>query len=1029
MDSRATGAQWSGGKAMNRCRRLVGYTLLEVALLAGACSPGGDSATTTAAPATTSPATTTTTAAPATTTGAPAPEPEIFVNLVWHQHQPRYPLDENGVVTRPWVRVHATKDYYDMAALVEEFPDLHVTFNLTPPLLLQLEELAGGTKDIYWTTAEVPAAELTDEQMKFLMERFFDTNSQVIARFPRYQELADKRTAAGGFSAPIDTFEEAEYRDLQVLFNLAWTDPSFLASAPLDGLVAKGRDFAEDDKATVFTEHLRIIKEVIPLHARLWESGQIEVTTTPLAHPILPLIADTSLATVGDPAALLPDNRFRQVMDADEHVAAGLDVAERLLGTRPTGMWPGEGSVAELVMWLFSKNGVEWVATGQEVLANSIGIGSFTRDSAEVVEQADLLYRPRSADVTNRDPVAMYFRDGRLSDLIGFEYSNRSADEAADDLISRLQAIRGRLGELDPEPDVPYVVSIILDGENAWENYPNDGIDFLRALYGRLTSTDGITTITPSDYLARFGEPEVVSEVHPGAWFQPNFATWIGEPEEATAWDYLFTVREDLAAAERSGQHDETTLQAARRAMLFAEGSDWFWWYGDDQDSGDDGYFDRAYRDLLRSVYAELGQTPPGFLEVPIIPQLPIIPTRAAGELATIIVDGAIEDAWADQGAVTAGDIEFGWAFDTDNLYMRSSGVDAPLSLYLGTPEGKTVATALDGSILGYGATVRVDVAAAGTACIGPADIDSCLPELDVVVGAAATELAIPLSTLGALEPGDRLLLKAMTADGELLPAEGPIPLQVPDISNVDVVLSIVDPSGDDHGPGTYTYPTDAVFAAGSYDLTLFEVGTEGDDVVFSFEVDARIQNPWGSPRGLSVQTFDVYIDTDPGAGTGARELIAGRNAALAAGNGWEYGITLEGWQPAIYTADPDGTTIETTPSFDVAVFGDKGKVQMRIDRSLFADGDLSSWGYAVAVMSQEGFPSSGVRRVRDVGADSGQWVLGGAPPDANHTRIVDVAWAMPGEQETLLSSYPAVNDMGGLTADDFGVIPLILAE
>jgi alpha-amylase/alpha-mannosidase (GH57 family) len=940
--------------------------------------------------------------------------PEIYVNLMWHQHQPRYPLDENGVVTRPWVRVHATKDYYDMAALVEEFPDLRVTFNLTPGLLLQLEELGNGTKDIYWATAEVPAAGLTDEHKKFLMERFFDTNPQIIARFPRYQELADKRTAAGGFSAPITTFDEAEYRDLQVLFNLAWTDPSFLAVAPLDALVARGRDFAETDKTTLFDEHLRIINEVIPIHQRLWEAGQIEVTTTPLAHPILPLIADTSLASVGDPAALLPADRFRQVKDADLQVQAGLEVAERLLGARPTGMWPGEGSVAELVMWLFSKNDVEWVATGEEVLANSIGIGSFNRNSTEVVEQADLLYRPRLADVTNREPVAMFFRDGRISDLIGFEYSGTPANEAADDFIGRLEAIRAQLATIDPNPERPYLVSIILDGENAWEHYPNDGIDFLRALYGKLTGTAGITTITPGEYLERFPDPEVVSEVHPGAWFQPNFATWIGEPEEATAWDYLFAVREDLAAAERSGDHDQATLDAALQAMLFAEGSDWFWWYGADQDSGDDGYFDRAYRSLLRNVYLELGEQPPAFLDVPIIPQVPIAPDRTSGELATIEIDGTFEDLWANQGAATIDGVEFGWAFDKDNLYLRGTGLPAPISLYLGTPQGKKVATAIDGSVLGYGATVRIDIAVGGLTCISPADVvDSCINELTTVTRGDDFELAVPLAVLGALEPGDNLLLKVATAAGELVPVQGPIPVQVPDISNIEVALAASDPNDDDHGPGTYTYPTDAVFTAGSYDLTRFEVGTEGDDVVFTFEVFARIENPWGSPRGLSVQTFDVYIDTDPGAGTGAQELIDGRNAALAAGNGWEYGITLEGWDPAIYVAEADGTTTETKPSFGVAVFGDKGKVQMRIDRSLFADGDLADWGYAVAVMSQEGFPSPGVRRIRDVGT-GGQWQLGGAPPGDGHTRIIDVIWPASGESEPLLAE---------------GIIPLLLVD
>lgn len=254
---------------------------------------------------------------------------------------------------------------------------------------------------------------------------------------------------------------------------------------------------------------------------------------------------------------------------------------------------------------------------------------------------------------------------------------------------------------------------------------------------------------------------------------------------------------------------------------------------------------------------------------------------------------------------------------------------------------------------------------------------------------------------------------------------------QVPDISNVEVFLDVEDPEGDDHGPGSYTYPLDGVFGAGSYDLKRFQVGTEGDAMVFIFEVVAPIQNPWGSPRGLSVQTFDVYIDTDPGAGTGARLLIPGRNAALAEGSGWEYAITVEGWDPAIYVAAQDGSWEETKPSFNVITFGDKGKVVVRVPRSLLAVGDPTSWGYAAAVMSQEGFPSSGVRRVRDVEPAAQQWRVGGAPADVNHTRIIDVAWPEAGVQEQLLSGYETIASgrIDDLGPDDFGVVPLNSVE
>ena len=946
-------------------------------------------------------------------------DPGFYLMLMWHQHQPRYPLLADGTVSRPWVRVHATKDYYDMASLIEEYPGVSVTFNLTPILLLQLEELANGTKDVYWTHTEIPADELTPDQREFVIGRFFDVNPRIVARFPRFSELADLR---GSRDSNLD-WQVEELRDLQVLFNLAWTDPDFLAVDPLAALVEQGRDFSEGDKQVVLGEHLRLVKEVISLHARLWDEGRIEVTTTPFAHPILPLIADTALASVGDPAAVLPENRLREVDDSNEHVVRGLDTAERLLGRRPVGMWPGEGSVAQLVMWLFSKNGVEWVASGEDVLAKSLDLGSFTRDGQDLVLEGADLYRPWAAQVANRDPVAMFFRDGLLSDLIGFEYSGMEAETATDNFMKRLRNIRDSLDiEAARAADRPYVVSVILDGENAWENYENDGKDFLNALYRRLSESDFVQTITPSQYLERFADPEPLGEVWPGAWFQPNFATWIGEDEESTAWDYLYRVRQDLKKAEGSPNYE-----AAFEKMLFAEGSDWFWWYGSDQSSGDDGYFDRAYRELLGQVYDALGQDRPSFVAVPIIPEQPEVADAAPESLLPVQIDGRYED-WKGAGRYDGVLEGLEYAFDRDSLYLRvkSGGLNGYL-IYLGAPAGVKEATTANGTPLGFGAT---HVVGAGEDGCGVGPVLSEFSSTPCRFDPGDSEIAVPLSAFGPLEPGDQLLAKlvVMEGGGEVLLPGGPMAFQVPDISEISVVLNLTDPVGDDHGPGTYTYPTDSVFGRGSYDLETVEIGTEGEDLVVTFDVVAPIQNPWGSPRGFSVQTFDLYIDTDPGAGTGAQILIPGRNASLTAGNGWEFGVTVEGWEPAIYVAAADGSLEETKPSFDIITFADNGRVRVKLPLSLLGGGNPADWGYAAVVLSQEGFPSTGVRRVRDVNPTAQQWKIGGAPVDVNHTRILDVAWATEGEQEALLTDYaPTTGSLDDLAPDDFGRVPIAL--
>lgn len=953
-------------------------------------------------------------------------ETPLYLNLMWHQHQPFYPKDADGVYTRPWVRVHATKDYLDMAAMLEDHPDVTATFNLTPVLLLQLEELAAGAKDSYWVAAETPAAELTPEEKAFIATRFFDVNPGIVSRFPRFEKLADER-AEQGVDGVVASWDAGDFRDLQILFNLAWTDPDYLAEEPLVGLVEKGEGYAEEDKTVLFTEHLRIIQEVIPLHTRLWEEERIEVTTTPLAHPILPLVADTDLALIGDPAAVMPRDRFREVADADLQVRLGLETAERLLGQVPRGMWPGEGAVAQEVLNLFSKNGVQWLGTGEDVLAQTVGIGSFERDSNDAVIDAVTLYRPYSAQVNQRDPVAMFFRDTRLSDMVGFEYSGMDGEAAAADFMGRLRDVYDSVDTSRAAAEgKPVVVSVILDGENAWEHYDNDGKEFLTDLYESLADADWVETITPSGYLEKFGEPAEINDVFPASWFQASFATWIGEDEEATAWDYLTRTRLDLRRAEQSGDVAADDLAAATEAMLFAEGSDWFWWYGADQDSGDDGYFDTAFRELLGQVYDHIDAERPGFVSVPIIPEPAVEPERTPEGLVTIEVDGLSEEAWETAGLYAEAGLS--WVFDKQNLYLRYEGEAQVSAIWLGAPQGGKTPTTSSGEVLGFGATQAVLLESSGPVLCNPVlerSLQDC-PALSWAEG-ETVELAIPLDHLGAVETGDNLNIK-VEQDGDLVPAIGPMVFQVPDISDVSLVIEVADPTGDDHGLGSYVYPTDSVFVPGSFDLTSFSAGTEDEEVVFAFEVASPIGNPWGSPVGLSLQTFDVYVDIDPGAGTGARSTIPGRNAALEKGNGWEYALTVEGWQSALYLAKPDGSIEETEPSLSVAVFGDRGRVVVRVPVEALGGGDPAEWGYSVVLLSQEGFPSPGVRRVRDIDVVAEQWRGGGAPNDTSHTRIYDVAWPEEGEQETRLSDY-ASGDVDDLGMDDLAQLPTLTGE
>lgn len=1000
------------------------------------------------------------------------PEDALYVNLVWHQHQPLYYKDaETGVYTRPWVRVHATKDYYDMVAILREYPEVRATFNLTPVLLRQIDDFVAGAKDQYWVLAEKNPADLTAEEKQFILERFFDANHEnMIGRFPRYTELLgrrdriDTRTAEG-----INSFSEQDYRDLQVFFNLVWFDPMFLEAEPLSALVAKAGNYTEGDKEVLFDEVRRVIAEVVPIHRELQDAGRIQVITTPYAHPILPLLFSTNFAARGDPTAELPEE-FYYPMDAVTHLEKSVEVYREHFGRDPVGLWPAEGAVAQEIVKMVSDAGYRWMATGEPVLAKSIGLDGFVRDAEDTVVEADALYRPYLVQGGRSEPVAIVFRDIRLSDLIGFEYSGTPGEAAADDLMDRLERIRTRLAEQTGGEGGPHLVSIILDGENAWEHYPNDGRDFLHALYRRLSESESIRTTTVDEFMAAFPEQRTIEELWSGAWFSSDYSTWIGEPEETKAWNLLGTVRNFLSLYEPRGRRETTPerLAEAQDNMYLAEGSDWFWWYGSDQDSGQDEYFDRAYRELLSNVYRALGEDVPDQLRVPIIPERPQAPTRRPSGTFTPSVDGTISGGEWESGGYfrSTGDAQargadifdsLYYGFDTDHLHVAVETA-VPISeafgrgtmhLYVGYPGQVSVASFVNApgrELVGFDTSIYLEITGDRVHVMRRNDDGEWAPtdnEIAVAAGSRVAEATIPFSLFGEIESGDEISFAAFFVEPagvtDAVPVGGPGRGYVPDRGRAVTVLSVTDPTGDDHGPGSYTYPTDPVFPPGSYDLTEFSVAEEEQYLKFTVALDAAIQNPWGSPINLSVQTIDIYIDTDPGQGTGARLLLEGRNAAMPAEYGWEYAVWLEGWHQKVLVpenpGDPASRPVELSGSpLKVRVDGEGGEIVIRLPKEVLEGaGDPREFGYTVAILSQEGYPSAGVRRVRDVAASRGQWLLGGGPDDINHTRIIDIAVPTGGEptQAQLLSDYDSVSGVtvDSLAPDDLPVAWVITTE
>jgi alpha-amylase/alpha-mannosidase (GH57 family) len=1004
-----------------------------------------------------------------------ASEEILYVNLIWHQHQPLYYKDAAGVYTRPWVRVHATKDYYDMAATVAKYPDVHVTFNLTPVLIEQLNDFVNnGAKDLYWVLAEKKASDLTEEEKVFLLTRFFDANwDHIIRVHPGYKRLLDLRggTTDEIIASAVTTFTEQDFRDLQIWFNLAWMDPDELAIEPLATLIAKDHGFTEEDKVVLFNEVKKVMAEVLPIHKELQSKGQIEVITTPLAHPILPLIYNSNEASVGNPEAELP-KQYSYVQDAIAQLNSSIDIYKDTYGVAPKGLWPGEGAVSEDVVPLVGNAGYLWMASGEQVLAGSLGIRSFTRDANDTVQEADLLYRPYfvqgAADGPIQGPkVMMVFRDLLLSDKLGFTYSQTPGKEAALDFMQRLENIREELKKEGATG--PHLVSIILDGENAWENYDNDGKEFLNSLYEELSNSSSVKTVTPSEYLEMFPEQKNLDHLFSGAWFSANYDTWIGESEETNAWNYLGKVRNFLQDYEQNKKQAPSPedLQEAFNYMYFAEGSDWFWWYGADQDSGNDAYFDQGFRQLLAKVYESLDEPVPTFVKVPIISEAVVDTTQKFTGIFTPIIDGTAGEGEWDKAAyhqIAGGaqarseDIASGFYYgvDSKNLYLRvDSKTDwtelesGAVGIYLSIPKAASNSgitrrsiDPADPFLLGFSATNMVEVDIKNNTAKfynGTSTKWIEVPEeITSAVQASVLEVALPLNLLGEVQAGDELKLVSVISETErdlqAIPTAGPGQLILPDLGNVVYILDVTDPVGDDHGPGSYTYPTDAVFDASVFDITSFKVGVGDTDVVFIFTLAGPIKNPWNSGNNLSVQTFDVYIDKDPGAGTGSRILLPGRNCSLMEGDGWEYAVWAEGWTPGIFV--PDAATLEAKAvsgaSFKVIVDTAKSTITLRVLRSVFGEGDPKTWGYAAMVMSQEGYPSPGVWRVRDVKATSAQWRIGGGSDTAtNQTRILDLVWAnvTPTQEEMLSTFSPTEADVDTLDADDFPQIQLLMIQ
>ncbi|HYM80761.1 MAG TPA: glycoside hydrolase family 57 protein [Candidatus Limnocylindria bacterium] len=698
------------------------------------------------------------------------PERPVDLVLIWHHHQPDYRDPRDRRSRLPWVRLHATKDYLDMALHLERHPSVRATFNFVPSLLDQLEGAAAGESDELFELLARPVAKLEPAEHVEVCRRAAIAPSHAFERWPRYRTLAGRARRA----TPDARLSDTDLLQLEVWFLISWIDPLFHDQPEAARVLAQVGAFTVENRDSLLALHKRLLADVVPAYRRLAERGQVELSTTPYYHPILPLLVDLRSAKRARPDLPLPAEPLEAPTDARIQIERAIARHARAFGAPPSGLWPSEGSVSPEVVELVARSQLRWLATDEGVLWGSLPAGERRRDA---------LYRPWRME-TNAGEVTLFFRDHELSDRIGFVYQRWDPAEAVADFMARLR----RIGREHGASGTP-VVSVILDGENCWEGYAEDGAQFLNDLYSALEQAPDIRTRTPSDVIASDSASGRLTHLHTGSWIDADFHIWIGHDEKNRAWDLVSRTRKALIEAGATPEsHPE-----AWEAMFRAEGSDWFWWFGEDHYTSEKATFDELFRAHLREAYQGAGLSAPAGLQVPVTRPRhgPDAHVRPIGFVRPV-VDGERTHfyEWHAAGRYTleggggsmhraAGRVhQLFYGFDDRSVYLRLDftppgppGAAYDLSVEMMTPVVATVGV----KGLSRGAC-EVTFTEAGGRSLRLPDSACCIGRV--------LELALPFEGLG-VKAGDGIELLVQLMEGgrpvESYPLDEPIRFTIPD--------------------------------------------------------------------------------------------------------------------------------------------------------------------------------------------------------------------------------------------------------
>jgi alpha-amylase/alpha-mannosidase (GH57 family) len=537
----------------------------------------------------------------------------LHLVFCWHFHQPDY-RDADGRYQLPWTYLHAVKDYADMAAHLEASPNFRCVVNFVPTLTAQLLDYSaqfetGELRDpLLECLIDTDLYALPPASKRRLIEQCFKVNHPTMLEpFPAYKRLYILwKTIDESDESGLAYLSEQYLADLVTWYHLAWTGETVRRARPdILAMLAKGERFSLDERRDLFDFYGEVVGSLLPRYQQLAERGQIELSATPHSHPILPLLLDFQSGREARPDLPLPQSpRYPGgAARAREHIDAALAAHQTQFGQTPAGFWPGEGGVSDAAVRLFSDAGVKWAASGEGVLRHSLAAAGI-----DLSHKARWCYTPYRLSGTE---TALFFRDDHLSDLIGFEYKSWHGSDAARHFLHALDEVRRHASTPNP------VVSIILDGENAWEYYPFNGFYFLSELFSELAEHTTIRATTFGDYLEQHPQAHTfIQHLVAGSWVYGDFCTWIGDPAKNRGWDWLVAAKQAYDCA--VGKLPLQVRERAEALLKSCESSDWFWWFGDYNPADAVASFDRVFRQKLKRLYETLQVMPPVYLDHPL---------------------------------------------------------------------------------------------------------------------------------------------------------------------------------------------------------------------------------------------------------------------------------------------------------------------------------------------------------------------------------------------------------------------------